>query len=243
MQIKVFGSSSAGNFYTIEDQGEILLLEAGIKFKDIKKALNYNFKNVVGCLVTHGHGDHNCSIHDLMNFGVRVFASEPTFNNSTHYNKVLIQGKSRLNIGNYKIIAFDVFHDAEQPLGFAIETPSGKRILFATDTSMLMDRFNKINVYMLECNFDMDSMRKAVNSGKVDPAVLVRVASTHMSLETVLSYLNNVDLSDTDKIMLIHLSDSNSNESKYIETVKNQTGVETIAAKKGDVISYTEMSF
>jgi phosphoribosyl 1,2-cyclic phosphodiesterase len=39
----------------LEGQNETLILEAGIGIKDIKIALNFNFKGVVGCLVTHEH--------------------------------------------------------------------------------------------------------------------------------------------------------------------------------------------
>lgn len=235
MKIKVFGSSSSGNFYTIEDQGEVLLLEAGIKIKDIKQALNFNFNNVVGCLVSHEHKDHSKSIAELLDFGVAVGSNESTMQNIDHFRKFVVEPNKALSIGKFKAMAFELVHDV-QNYGYVIKTPSGKKILFATDTQFIINQFKDIDVYMVECNFDLHSMRKAIKCGKLDPEVLVRVAQTHMSLETVSDYLKKADLSKTKDIVLIHLSDNNSCESKYIDHIQGLTGVRTVAADKGTVI-------
>lgn len=234
MRIEVLGSSSSGNCYIIEDQGEILILEAGIKIKDIKKALNFDFSNVVGCVVSHCHNDHSLSMNELMKLGVKTFSSKSAFNGS-NYNHIVVEDKQIWKAGNYTFMPFELEHDVYN-LGYVIKTPSGKKIMFATDTQFIMPRFKDIDVYMLECNFDLDSMRKAVKCGKLDPMILVRVAGTHMSLETLLAYLDNVDLSKTKQIVLIHLSQNNSNEKKYVEAVQNQTGIVTVAADKDVVI-------
>jgi len=56
MKIKVLGSSSRGNCYLLQaNNGETLIIEAGISLKDIKKGLDFNLKGVVGCLITHEH--------------------------------------------------------------------------------------------------------------------------------------------------------------------------------------------
>ena len=54
--IKVVGSGSQGNAYTLECQNETLLLELGVSWKDIIKALNFNLSKVVGVCVSHAHG-------------------------------------------------------------------------------------------------------------------------------------------------------------------------------------------
>ena len=55
-KIKVLGSSSRGNAYILECQNETLLLELGVSWKDIVKALNFNLSKVVGVCVSHAHG-------------------------------------------------------------------------------------------------------------------------------------------------------------------------------------------
>lgn len=235
MIIKTFGSNSSGNFYTVEDEGQVLLLEAGIHIKEIKKALKFDFSNVVGCIVSHEHGDHSKSISELLNIGVAVGSNEKTMSYIDHHRKFVIEPKKAVKIGGFYVKAFKLVHDVDN-FGYLIKTPSGKRILFATDTQYVLNQFSDVDVYMLECNFDLDSMRKAVHCGKLDNAVLVRVSQTHMSLETVSAYLEASDLTNTKHIMLIHLSDSNSNETKYVDHIQSLTGIKTIAANVGDVI-------
>ena len=57
MFVKVCGSSSTGNGYAIGNDKEVLLIEAGCSFKDMKaKTLNYNVSNIVGMCISHEHG-------------------------------------------------------------------------------------------------------------------------------------------------------------------------------------------
>lgn len=55
-KIRVIGSGSSGNAYILECQNEILLLELGIGWNNIKKALNFDLSKVVGVCVSHSHG-------------------------------------------------------------------------------------------------------------------------------------------------------------------------------------------
>lgn len=55
MKVKTIASGSTGNCYVLETNKGSLLIEAGIPIKRIKKALNYDFREVVGCLLTHEH--------------------------------------------------------------------------------------------------------------------------------------------------------------------------------------------
>lgn len=57
MVLSVLGSSSSGNAYVLQNAGEALLIEAGINFKKVVTALEGNISKVVGCLITHEHGD------------------------------------------------------------------------------------------------------------------------------------------------------------------------------------------
>ena len=56
MLLGVNSTGSTGNSYYIKsDNGEILLLDAGIPIADIKRGINFEVGSVVGCLVTHKH--------------------------------------------------------------------------------------------------------------------------------------------------------------------------------------------
>ena len=55
-RIRVISSGSCGHAYILECENEILILELGISWKDIVKALNFNLSKVVGVCVSHAHG-------------------------------------------------------------------------------------------------------------------------------------------------------------------------------------------
>lgn len=58
IRLKVLGSSSSGNCYLIETEKSKLILDAGVNFKNVQKALKFDFKNIEGVLITHEHMDH-----------------------------------------------------------------------------------------------------------------------------------------------------------------------------------------
>ena len=51
--LNVINSGSGGNAYILESNGEKLLIELGVSWKDILKSLNYKINSVAGCLVSH----------------------------------------------------------------------------------------------------------------------------------------------------------------------------------------------
>lgn len=55
MKLQVLGSSSAGNGYIIGNDNEVIVIEAGIKLKEIKKALDFNISKIRGVLISHEH--------------------------------------------------------------------------------------------------------------------------------------------------------------------------------------------
>ena len=56
MLLGTIATGSTGNSYYIKsDNGEILLLDAGIPIADIKRGINFEVGSVVGCVVTHRH--------------------------------------------------------------------------------------------------------------------------------------------------------------------------------------------
>lgn len=56
MFVQVNATGSSGNSYILtDDKGEVLIIECGISYKNLLKALNYNVRNVKGCIVSHEH--------------------------------------------------------------------------------------------------------------------------------------------------------------------------------------------
>lgn len=74
MKLIVLGSSSSGNCYILDNGKEALIIEAGIRFQEVKKALDFNLRKVVGCVVTHAHNDHAKYIKAMVDSGFHTLA-------------------------------------------------------------------------------------------------------------------------------------------------------------------------
>lgn len=59
MKLKVIGSGSSGNCYILESDNEALVIEAGLPFMEVKKALNFNIMKIKAVIITHIHSDHH----------------------------------------------------------------------------------------------------------------------------------------------------------------------------------------
>lgn len=244
MKLKVIGTGSTGNSYILHNSTEALLIECGVTIRKIKEALNFDFSKVVGCIVTHEHGDHNKAIKDIVSSGIKVYASKGTLEASKvvqHHNSKILESKNLYQIGNFKIIPFDVRHDAQEPMGFLIQHPECGTTLFLTDTYYSPYKFNGLNNLIIEANFCEDIIDAKL---KTDMRFLRdRILKSHLSIQKCIDLLNVNDLSDVNNIVLIHLSDSNSNEIEFKRKVEEATGKNTVVANNGIEIEFNKTPF
>jgi glyoxylase-like metal-dependent hydrolase (beta-lactamase superfamily II) len=74
MILTCLASGSSGNCYVLKDnKGKMLLLDAGIPIMKIKKGCDWKVSDIVGCVVTHKHGDHSEAVSDLEEMGIPVY--------------------------------------------------------------------------------------------------------------------------------------------------------------------------
>lgn len=246
MKLKVLGSSSQGNCYVLENEHEALILEAGVKFSEVKHALNYNIKKVVGCLITHEHKDHAGKINEVLNATIPVYASAGTIQNTKieGYRLPLIcEAGNLLTLGGFQIIPFATMHDCAEPLGFYINHEETGRVLFATDTYYIPNTFAGLNNILIEANYRRDVLDKQIASGKVSLAQRNRTIRSHLSYENCLKALLANDLTQVNNIVLIHLSDNNSLATDFQQGIKKATGKTTYIADKGMIINFNKTPF
>lgn len=246
MKLKVLGSSSKGNCYILENDSEALILEAGVKFSEVKHALNYNIKKVVGCLITHEHKDHAGKINEVLNATIPVYASAGTIQNTKieGYRLPLVcEAGNLLTLGGFQIIPFATMHDCAEPLGFYIDHPETGRVLFATDTYYIPNTFAGLSNILIEANYRRDILDKQIENGKVSLARRNRTIRSHMSYENCLKMLLANDISKVNNIVLIHLSDSNSCASEFQQGIQRATGKTTHIADKGMIINFNKTPF
>ena len=251
MTLQVIGSSSEGNAYVIQNVGEALLLEAGISFKKVLPALDYDVSKVQGVLVTHEHGDHAGHLGEVLGYGLPVFASKGTIagaQNRTDYQPVALEGSresgyQRLQIGGFTVIPFPTEHDANEPVGFYIWHEETGGILFATDTYYLKNRFAGLSNILIECNYSQEKLEANLIAGKIDAARYRRVRESHLSYTTCLETLQANDLSKVYNIVLIHTSRDNGNALTFREGIAKATGKTVSVAKPGLVLNFNKTPF
>lgn len=239
MELKVLGSSSSGNCYFLENDKEILILECGIPISKITKALGNNFNKVVGCLVTHLHKDHSKSIKELVAYGVDVYASGPTYEEFEHHRAKVIKSMESFSIGGFNILPFDIVHDVQEPLGFLISHSQIGKLLFATDTAKINYSFNGLNHVLIECNFSDEIINNNVEKHGLPAYRMKRVKKTHMSLYNCMEFVRK-HAYGSENVVLLHLSEGNSNAEQFEALAKQETKANVFIAKKGLTIPLTE---
>jgi len=240
MRLIVVGTGSSGNCYILEGRTSSLIIECGVRFFEIKRALNFNYDRVAGVLITHEHKDHCRSAQDVAAAGINLFASAGTFaalGFSSHRLFALEENMS-YTIGEFVIMPFTVKHDAAEPFGYLIHHPECGNVLFLTDTAYSPYRFADLNQIIIEANYSSDIVEERNILGSMNGALTSRVIGSHMSIDTCLRLLRANDLSKVNNIVLIHLSDGNSNEQQFVERIANVTVKQTTAAVNGKIINF-----
>ncbi|WP_179022027.1 MBL fold metallo-hydrolase [Winogradskyella forsetii] len=243
MKLKVINSGSKGNAYILQSQDEALLIECGVRISDIKNAFNFDFSKLVGCIVTHEHGDHAKSIKDLMHYGIDVHATEGThaaLQTSSNHRAKSFELHETFKLGNFKIMPFDIMHDAVEPCGFLIDHPECGKVLFITDLIFCAYTFPNLNNIIIEANYDEAIAKRKLNDMEF---LRNRIIKNHMSLDTCVKTLKANDLSKVNNIVLIHLSDSNSDELMFKDTVAEATGKTVSVANAGLTIDFNKTPF
>ena len=143
-----------------------------------------------------------------------------------NYRVRTLETTVRVGIGNFIILPFNVEHDVNEPLGFLIYHKELGKVVFATDTYYLSNRFKDVDHILIECNYSEDILDNLQSHR-------ARVLKSHMSLETLKSTLKTWDLSSTKDIMLIHVSEGNGEPERFRGEIEEMTGIKTYIATKG----------
>lgn len=241
MRIKVISTGSKGNAYLLYNEQEVLLIEAGVTIKHIKEALNFDYSKVVGCLCSHVHQDHAKSINEVMDLGIKTYALESIFKQKNH-NANFIESHKAFQLGNFKILPFDVKHDVSC-LGFLIYHPECGKTLFITDTFYCPYTFKGLNNVIVEANYSKEIINKKYGAESGKEFLKNRILKSHFSLENCIDMLKANDLKAVNNILLIHLSDTNSDEKEFKYQVQKETGKNVIVASKGMDIEFNKEPF
>ena len=161
MRLIVVNSNSSGNAYALDSDKEILLLEAGCRLSEVKKAIDYRLKDVVGCLITHNHQDHSKHAVDYAKQGIKVYCNEDIAERKKFpYGtcQVLTDSKT-VTIGSFRVVPFKVNHSNNDgtpcpSLGYIIHHDDCGTIFFALDSYKFDFGVTGIDHWLIEANYD-----------------------------------------------------------------------------------------
>lgn len=242
MILQVINSNSAGNAYILEaENGEALLIECGVQWAKIKQALDFKISRVAGCLVTHSHGDHCKAVRDVLNAGIKVYATikeHEVMRTDLHHNRRAFIVGVPFKVGSFDVIAFNVVHDTPAPVGYLIKHDECGAILFLTDTVYCPFTFRGLNNIIVEANYCETIIDARVKAGENPAFLRDRVIQSHMSIDHCIDLLRANDLTEVNNIVLIHFSDGNSHEANFKKRVEDATGKSVTVANPGTIVNF-----
>lgn len=173
-----------------------------------------------------------------MKCGIPVYASEETHGvlPRKYQNQIVVHPGYWYRIGNFEITPFEVVHDVVC-YGYLIKHPDMGILLFATDSSYVKQNFQKLNLnhILVECNYSIDIVNRLYEDGSLERSRIERILKTHMELNTCLDFLTANKTANLDNVILLHMSDGNSNATQFVEATKKvvRTNTNVYEAKPG----------
>jgi len=145
-----------------------------------------------------------------------------------------VKSIEQFTFDDFIVLPFDTQHDAAEPLGYLIQEKStGQKLLFATDSYYIKYKFSKLNYIMIECNYCTEILERNIENGYLASGLADRLKTSHFSLNNIKEFLKANDLRYCKKIILLHLSDGNSDARQMVSEIQTLTGIETVVAEKG----------
>lgn len=205
IDIKVIASGSSGNCTALNCGKVTILLDAGIGFDRIQRALN--FRNPTAALITHEHGDHAkpSTIAELLKRGVDVYMTKGTaealkLDNSHRLH--LIESGTRYELDEFKFYATPTIHDAAEPVMYSIGNAKFN-VRYIVDSGKIPLKFALTDYLLIETNYLSSNLQDA----SIDQTQKDRISKNHLSVEKVLEWLKrNIFLERLKEVHLIHIS-------------------------------------
>lgn len=211
--LECIATGSSGNCYILQaDNGERLVLDAGISISRLKQAIDFDIKTLRGCLITHHHKDHARCVDELERIGAYVYMPYDIENPKTLKKNYL---------GGFSVSSFPLDNNngsfchtdadgTECPCyGYMIEHEEMGKMLYITDTQYVKWRFKGINHILLGVNYD----KEIVDENDTKRSHIYR---GHMSIETACRFVSVTDSKCLRSVIMCHLSKSNGDGDNFI---------------------------
>ena len=203
MKFIILASGSKGNStLVINDNNDLLLIDAGISYKEIKEKINrygYDVNDIKNVLITHEHDDHIRSINSFSN------AKKYSLKDINIANNYLEKYEENYIDGFY-VTAIPLSHDVKC-CGYIIRDEKEK-LVYVTDTGYINYRnikyITNADYYIFESNHNVPLLMETNRPFYIKSRILGDEG--HLSNEVASETLCDIIGDNTKQIYLAHLS-------------------------------------
>lgn len=228
-------SGSSGNCYYLATDNTAILVDAGVGIRTIKKVFkeySLHLDKVKAVFITHDHADHIKAVGHLgEKHNIPVYTTEEIHKGMrksycmteklTEGHIRLIHKEEPLELGDFRIVCFEVPHDGTDNVGYCIQ--AGDKIFsFLTDighvTPVAAHYAEQADYLIMEANYD-ETMLKM---GPYPPHLKTRIAGPngHLSNRELAEFLAGHYTDKLKYVWLCHLSKENNHPELALKTVQ-----------------------
>jgi phosphoribosyl 1,2-cyclic phosphodiesterase len=158
-------SGSNGNAILIWRGEHAVLVDDGISTRRLTRHLaevGLGLQNLEAIFLTHEHSDHIGGLPVLRKrCRARIIGSRGTLANLLFRGGEAITPGKAVDVGPFAVEAFDIPHDAEEPVGYVFDV-GGMRVATATDvghvTPDVQEAFSGADIAVIESNHDVEML-------------------------------------------------------------------------------------
>lgn len=228
MKVDILASGSQGNCIALTSNVSTILIDAGIaKTKIEKRLLEVGIKatDIAAIFITHAHKDHTKGLPLANKYKIPVYAAEDEWKDIQ-----VVDEELQINLpdkddehktGNilfeyegygewFKVIPFNVHHDAYDPKGYVVQSKN-KKVSICLDTGRVDKEMLEImkgsDIYIIEANHEISMVEVSPYPNSVKARILSDVG--HLSNEQTSDALSKLVKGKGERIYLTHLSSTN----------------------------------
>lgn len=225
-RICTLASGSKGNSSVIFSDTTVLLLDAGLSYRELSARLakiSLSPQNINAVLVTHTHSDHikGLAMFAKYNPCINIFSNPSAARELTRVgiNNVIDIDSFDFFVGDITISPFSVSHDAHC-YGYSLLN-GGRKITYLTDLGTIPDtviqNISDSDIVVIESNHDVQMLKANRN---YSDSLKRRILGTrgHLSNEACANAVSKIVAAGTVRqILLAHLSENNNTPTHALE--------------------------
>ena len=218
MKFIILASGSKGNSTLIvNDKGDLLLIDVGISYKEIKEKINrygYDVNDIKNVLITHEHDDHIRSINSFSSAKIYSIKDISVANSYVEkYKEIYIDG--------FYVTAIPLSHDVKC-CGYIIKDEEEK-LVYITDTGYInyknISHITNADYYIFESNHNVPLLMETNRPFYIKSRILGDEG--HLSNEVASETLCDIIGNKTKQIYLAHLSREANTKEMALNTFYN----------------------